>query len=225
MTQIIDLVKRNARLVALIAVVVILVVVTFIFYSGSQSSADEQAKLETQVASAKVNLNLAQDQYDLPKLQAEQARLTGSSSFLSSFPSVGLSAYIAGAADKYGVELVSLTPKGAVGAETIGGQKYARYDTGVEVSGVMEEAQAKSNSGTEFNRLRVAGADVRLDGNPRNMHHKVLIIDDQIVMFGSYNFSFFAETTNDENLIILHDPSMTAQFMEEFERIYAQATP
>jgi type II secretory pathway pseudopilin PulG len=138
MTQIIDLVKRNARLAALIAVVIILVIVAFVFYSGSQSSADEQAKLEKQVASAKVNLNLAQDQYDLAKLQTEQASLTGSPSFLPSFPSVGLSAYIAGAADKYGVELVSLTPKGAVGAETIGGQKYTRYDTGVEVTGDHE---------------------------------------------------------------------------------------
>jgi phosphatidylserine/phosphatidylglycerophosphate/cardiolipin synthase-like enzyme len=100
-----------------------------------------------------------------------------------------------------------------------------RMEAGVEVSGVMEEAQAMSNSGTEFNRLQSAGADVRLDGNPRNMHHKVLIVDEQIVMFGSYNFSFFAETRNDENLIIMHDPQIAAQFVEEFQKIYAQAKP
>jgi hypothetical protein len=116
MTQIINLVKRNARLAALIAVVVILVVVTFIFYSGSQSSADEQAKLETQVKVAKVSLINAQDQYDLTKLQAEQASLTGSPSLPLSVSSVELSAYIAGAADKYGVGLDSLTPKGAASA-------------------------------------------------------------------------------------------------------------
>lgn len=100
-----------------------------------------------------------------------------------------------------------------------------RIEAGVEVSGVMEEAQAKSNNGTEFNRLQTAGAEVWLDGNPRNMHHKVLIIDEQIVMFGSYNFSFFAETYNDENLIIMHHPQIAAQFMKEFEKIYAQAKP
>ena len=113
MTQIINLVKRNTRLAALIAVVVILVVVTFIFYSGSKSSADEQAKLETQVKVAKVSLINAQDQYDLAKLQTEQASLTYSPSLPLSVSSVELSAYIAGAADKYGVELVSLTPRGA----------------------------------------------------------------------------------------------------------------
>ena len=135
MTQIVNLVKRNARLAALIAVAVILVVVAFIFYSGSQSSADEQAKLEQQATTAKVNLAVAQGQYDLTKLRAEQDSLAVTSSFPSLLPSVGLSAYISGAADKYGVEIVSITPKGTAGAETLAGKNYTRYDTGVQVAG------------------------------------------------------------------------------------------
>jgi hypothetical protein len=58
----------------------------------------------------------AQDQYDLAKLQAEQASLTGSLGLPLSVSSVELSAYIAGAADRYGVGLVSLTPTGAASA-------------------------------------------------------------------------------------------------------------
>ncbi len=135
MTQAIDLIKHNARVVALIAVIIVLVVVAYIFYSGSQSSADEQATLERQATTAKINLTIAQDQYDVVKLQAEYDSLTGSLNFPTSFPSVALSAYLAGAADKYGVNLVSLTPKGAVGKETIGGKQYTRYDTVVKVSG------------------------------------------------------------------------------------------
>ena len=125
MTQISNLIKRNTRLAALIAVAVILVIVAFIFYSGSQSSADEQATLETQAKVAKVSLINAQGQYDLAKLQEEQTSLTGSPSLPLSVSSVELSAYIAGAADKYGVELVSLTPKSAASA-------------GVQVSGDYE---------------------------------------------------------------------------------------
>jgi len=134
MTQIVNLIKRNARVAALIAVAVILIVVAFIFYSGSQSSADEQAKLETQVKVAKVNLINAQGQYDLAKLRTEQASLTDTPSFPSLLPSVGLSAYLGAAADKYGVEIVSITPKGA-SAETLAGKKYTRYDTVVQVAG------------------------------------------------------------------------------------------
>jgi len=124
MTQISNLIKRNTRLAALIAVAVILVVVAFIFYSGSQSSADEQAKLETQAKVAKVSLINAQGQYDLAKLQEEQTSLTGSPSLPLSVSSVELSAYIAGAADKYGVELVSLTPKSAASAGVQVGGDY-----------------------------------------------------------------------------------------------------
>jgi len=134
MKQIVNAVKSNGRLAVLIAIAVILLVVTFIFYSGSQSSADEQAKLETQATSAKVSLTVAQGQYDVAKLQAQQASLAATSSFPSALPSVGLSAYIAAAADKYGVELVSLTPQGAT-AETLAGKKYTRYDTVVKVAG------------------------------------------------------------------------------------------
>jgi hypothetical protein len=116
MTQIVDSVKRNGRLAALIAVIVILLVVTFIFYRGSQSSADQQAKLETQQKVAAVNLSIAQGQYDVAKLQAEQASLTGSPSLPLSVSSVELSAYIGAAADRYGVTIVSLTPNGAASA-------------------------------------------------------------------------------------------------------------
>lgn len=137
MIPIVNLVKRNTRLVVLIAIAVVLVVVMFVFYFGSQSSADEQAKVEQQYAIAAVNLNVAQDQYDVTKLREQQASLQATSSFPSALPSVGLSAYIGGAADRYGVEIVSLTPK-AASTETIAGKKYTRYDTVVQVSGAYD---------------------------------------------------------------------------------------
>jgi len=138
MTQVIDLVKRNARLAALVAVIVVLVVVAFVFYLGSQSSSDQQAKLVTQVKVAQVDLSNAQGQYDVAKLQTEENSLTASPSFPGTFPSVALSSYLAGAADKFGVELVSVDPRGATGTETVGGQQYVRNETNVHVTGDYE---------------------------------------------------------------------------------------
>jgi phosphatidylserine/phosphatidylglycerophosphate/cardiolipin synthase-like enzyme len=71
----------------------------------------------------------------------------------------------------------------------------ARAAEGVQVRGVLEEAQYESNIGTEYDRLRAAGLDVWLDGNPRNMHHKVMIIDERILVTGSY-LSSNAEESN-----------------------------
>jgi phosphatidylserine/phosphatidylglycerophosphate/cardiolipin synthase-like enzyme len=94
---------------------------------------------------------------------------------------------------------------------------------GVTVAGVMDDEQVRSNQGTEFDPFRQAGLDVRLDGNEGLMHHKVFIIDQKIVAFGSYNFSQSAEERNDENLIIVYNPVIAHQFVLEFERIQEQA--
>jgi phosphatidylserine/phosphatidylglycerophosphate/cardiolipin synthase-like enzyme len=57
------------------------------------------------------------------------------------------------------------------------------------------------------------------------MHHKVMIIDDQIVIMGSYNFTASAENVNDENLIVIYNPDIAAQYLREFQRVYALAQP
>ena len=91
---------------------------------------------------------------------------------------------------------------------------------GVIVKGVFEQDQYESNEGTEFDNLRTAGFDIRLDANPRHMHHKVIIIDEAIVITGSYNFSANAEKRNDENVLIIFNPEIASLYLEEFWRIY-----
>ena len=55
------------------------------------------------------------------------------------------------------------------------------------------------------------------------MHHKVFIIDEKIVIFGSYNFSQSAEENNDENLVIIYNEAIAQQFMQEFQRVWKVA--
>ncbi len=100
---------------------------------------------------------------------------------------------------------------------------FERAQAGVTVMGVMEAGQAASNSGTEFQNFRQAGLDVRKDGNPRNMHDKVMIIDGQIVVTGSYNFTYYGENRNDENLLIIYNPQIAALYQAEFDKIFAAA--
>jgi phosphatidylserine/phosphatidylglycerophosphate/cardiolipin synthase-like enzyme len=101
----------------------------------------------------------------------------------------------------------------------------ARAAAGVEVKGVFEADQYSANIGTEFDHLLDGGLAVRLDGNPDHMHHKVILIDGQIVITGSYNFSANAEETNDENLLVIHSPDVAALFLVEFQRVYNLAQP
>ncbi len=105
----------------------------------------------------------------------------------------------------------------------LGAAMMAKARAGVDVRGVFETEQVKSNQGTEFPAMQRAGLGVREDTLPGQMHMKVIIIDGQVVSFGSYNFSASAENTNDENEMIVQDPALAAQFEQEFERIYKES--
>ncbi len=98
----------------------------------------------------------------------------------------------------------------------------ARHRAGVPVRMVVETRNLDA-AGSDVAAFRQAGIDVWPDGNPYAMHHKVIIIDQAIVITGSYNFSSSAANQNDENVLILHSAEIAGQYREEFERVYEQA--
>jgi len=51
------------------------------------------------------------------------------------------------------------------------------------------------------------------------MHDKFCVIDNQIVITGSYNWSNNAEFKNDENVTIENDPDQATRYSEEFRRL------
>jgi phosphatidylserine/phosphatidylglycerophosphate/cardiolipin synthase-like enzyme len=107
-------------------------------------------------------------------------------------------------------------------SDTIAEALIRQAEAGVRV--VVEASQVGA-SGAEYGRLRQAGIDVRLDGNQGDVHHKVILIDDQVVCTGSYNFIRSAEEYNDENVLIVHDANVASRYRQEFERVWAAASP
>jgi len=110
-------------------------------------------------------------------------------------------------------------------SDPIGEALLSRAAARLDVTGVMDAEQAVSNVGTEYENFLQSGLDVRLDGNDGQMHDKVLIVDGEILITGSYNFSRNAEETNDENVLIIHDARLAATYLAEFQQIFAQAAP
>jgi phosphatidylserine/phosphatidylglycerophosphate/cardiolipin synthase-like enzyme len=109
-------------------------------------------------------------------------------------------------------------------SDEIGAAIISQAQAGLVVAGVMDSDQIKSSQGTEYDAFMQAGINVRLDGNETGlMHHKVMIIDQNIVITGSYNFTASAEERNDENLVIIHSPATAAKYYEEFERVHDRA--
>jgi phosphatidylserine/phosphatidylglycerophosphate/cardiolipin synthase-like enzyme len=64
---------------------------------------------------------------------------------------------------------------------------------------------------------------VMQDGNPDILHHKVFILDGEIVVMGSLNFSASAADNNDENTLIIYSPDIAQAYLAEFEKRWAEA--
>jgi len=60
-------------------------------------------------------------------------------------------------------------------------------------------------------------------GRTSKMHHKFALIDETIVLTGSYNWTDESEEDNYENLLILREPAVIAIYRSEFERLWAEA--
>ncbi len=93
-----------------------------------------------------------------------------------------------------------------------------RAEGGVQVEGVIEKRGAMYGALPD---LFCADLPIRIDGNKYTMHHKVIIIDDETVITGSFNFTEMADHENDENVIVIHDQNVASLFLQEFERIYS----
>jgi phosphatidylserine/phosphatidylglycerophosphate/cardiolipin synthase-like enzyme len=106
--------------------------------------------------------------------------------------------------------------------EEIGQAVIDRAKAGVIVQGVFETRGSETES-SELGRMKKQKLDVWQDGNPYTLHHKVFIIDDKIVILGSFNFSDNADQANDENMLVIHNPDLASQFLVEFNRVYTQA--
>jgi phosphatidylserine/phosphatidylglycerophosphate/cardiolipin synthase-like enzyme len=56
------------------------------------------------------------------------------------------------------------------------------------------------------------------------LHHKFAVLDGRTVVTGSQNWSEAANRTNDENLLVIQNPTVAAHFQREFERLYSNAS-
>ena len=110
------------------------------------------------------------------------------------------------------------------------------------VAGVIDQSQLHSNGQYhEVFRLLGGGLDLRMDANDNGLqpgdyqagggrlHSKTMVIDAAAdvptVMTGSFNWSASATQSNDEYMLVLEGPRVTADYDAEFHRLWGQGRP
>lgn len=92
-----------------------------------------------------------------------------------------------------------------------------KQNEGVDVKLVIYDDGINKIHGVDLNRLK-AVCKVKAERGGI-MHNKFCVIDNQLVITGSYNWTNNAETRNDENVTVQYDPKSATEFSVEFNNL------
>jgi phosphatidylserine/phosphatidylglycerophosphate/cardiolipin synthase-like enzyme len=104
----------------------------------------------------------------------------------------------------------------------MGATMVAKKQAGLRVEGVFDQCLGYGKY-SQYHNLNANKIYTRMDGNQALLHHKILLVDDTVIT-GSYNFSSNADKSNNENMLIIQNNStVTTQYRQEYARIMKAA--
>ncbi len=96
-----------------------------------------------------------------------------------------------------------------------------RLRTGVRVELILEYDTFNIRpEGLDFQTFIQKGGCLYAFREPALMHHKFAVVDDRLLLTGSFNWTY---NSNEENLLILHDPALVCGFQETFYHLKDRA--
>ena len=95
---------------------------------------------------------------------------------------------------------------------------------GVKVEVILDKSQ-QTDKYTSATHLYNEGIPVRIDARHAIQHNKVMVIDGEIVITGSFNFTKAAEEKNAENLLIIHDQKLAELYIKNWNHHAEHSKP
>ena len=85
------------------------------------------------------------------------------------------------------------------------------HGRGVDIEVILDKSQ-RTEDDARAKLLLEAGIPVRIDAAHAIAHNKVMVIDGETVITGSFNFTKSAEERNAENLLVIRDKALAARY-------------
>lgn len=101
----------------------------------------------------------------------------------------------------------------------------AAHAKGVTISGVLDRRQANQKWAAKH-ALATAGISLAIAGGTGGLgkvHHKLMVIDEEITIFGSFNYTKPANKSNDENIVVYGDLDEPKPDIQAIQRRFAAA--
>ena len=96
-------------------------------------------------------------------------------------------------------------------AKPIGQALIRAKNRGVDVQIIADKTQ-RTTPFSLIRNMRSKGIPVWIDSTVNIAHNKVMIIDQKIVLTGSYNFTAAAEKRNAENIVFIESPKLAEKY-------------
>ena len=90
------------------------------------------------------------------------------------------------------------------------------HKRGVRIEVILDKSQ-KSDQYSSADFLANSGMSVKIDSRHAIAHNKVMIIDGETVITGSFNFTKAAEEKNAENLLVIHDKKLAEKYIKNWQ--------
>jgi hypothetical protein len=98
------------------------------------------------------------------------------------------------------------------------------FKRGIKVR-VIADDECVKNYGSDVYRLAAEGILCKTDSNAQfHMHNKYAIIDESVIVTGSFNWTSQAINNNQENLFFYEDKKIAEQYTNEFNRLWDSFT-
>lgn len=95
---------------------------------------------------------------------------------------------------------------------------------GVKVEVILDRSQLTEKRST-LSALLAARVPIRIDAAHQIAHNKVIIIDGETVITGSFNFSRSAVEHNAENLLVVRDKALADRYEANFQTHLGHSRP
>ncbi len=95
------------------------------------------------------------------------------------------------------------------------------HDRGVRLR-VLTDDDKSHDRGSDIARLMRAGVTVHTDASPYHFHHKFAVLDERLVITGSYNWTRGADRNNRENFLLSEEPALIRRYQQAFDALWAE---
>ncbi|MEM1007685.1 MAG: phospholipase D-like domain-containing protein [Myxococcota bacterium] len=93
------------------------------------------------------------------------------------------------------------------------------HEQGVQVR-IVTDNDKSMDLGSDIEKLMAAGVPVRMDNTDDHMHHKFAILDQKVLINGSFNWTRSASGNNRENMTFCYYPPSIQSFQAEFDSLW-----